>query len=59
MLLVTRKEEGQASATYGRQCIAVLLSLASSQQWVLTHMYSVTGALLTVWAVAGRLASLP
>lgn len=24
-----------------------------------THMYSVTGALLTVWAAAGMLASLP
>lgn len=38
---------------------SVLVLLASSQRWVLTHMYSVTGALLTVWAVAGRLASLP
>lgn len=32
---------------------------AQSSEGLLTHMYSVTGALLTVWAVAGRLASLP
>lgn len=40
----------------GRQCVdPASLWLAA----VLTHMYSVTGALLTVCAVAGRLASLP